>query len=121
MQILKLLLIPFIAMLQGVTMIDESPAKDSATRQLNQCVLSEVPGLQYMAQKMAQKMGTDLFIDLTNQDKLVTTHSMTTHTTSFGGPTIDKIFCGFLKKLILSSFDWTQQAAATIAQSKGVD
>lgn len=35
-------------MLQGATVIDESFAKDNATSQLNQYVLSEVPGLQYM-------------------------------------------------------------------------
>lgn len=49
MRIPKLLLIPFITMLQGATMIDDVLAKDNTTSDLNQYVRSEVPGLQYIA------------------------------------------------------------------------
>ena len=49
MRIPKLLLIPFIAMLQGATMIDNVLVKDNTTSDLNQYVRSEVPGLQYIA------------------------------------------------------------------------
>jgi len=49
MRIPKLLLIPFITMLQGATMIDDVLAKGNTTSDLNQYVRSEVPGLQYMA------------------------------------------------------------------------
>lgn len=49
MRIPKLLLIPFITMLQGATMIDDVLAKGNTTSDLNQYVRSEVPGLQYIA------------------------------------------------------------------------
>jgi D-alanyl-D-alanine carboxypeptidase len=49
MRIPKLLLIPFIAMLQEATMIDDVLAKGNTTSDLNQYVRSEVPGLQYIA------------------------------------------------------------------------
>ena len=49
MPIPKLLLIPFVAMLQGATMIDDVLTKDNTTSNLNQYVRSEVPGLQYIA------------------------------------------------------------------------
>ena len=48
MQIPKLLLIPFVAMMQGVTMINDVLANDNITSDLNQYVRSEVPGLQYI-------------------------------------------------------------------------
>lgn len=49
MRIPKLLLIPFVAMLHGATMIDDVLAKDNTTSDLNQYARSEVPGLQYIA------------------------------------------------------------------------
>ena len=45
MRIPQLLLIPFIAMLQGATMIDNVLVKDNTTSDLNQYVRSEVPDL----------------------------------------------------------------------------
>ena len=49
MRIPKLLLIRFIALLQGATMIGNVIAKDNTTNELNQYLRSEVPGLQYIA------------------------------------------------------------------------
>ena len=49
MRIPKLLLILFITILQGATMIDGVLAKDNMTDDLNKYVRSEVPGLQYVA------------------------------------------------------------------------
>ncbi|MDP2370817.1 serine hydrolase domain-containing protein [Rhodoferax sp.] len=49
MRIAKLLLIPFVAMLQGATMVDSVLAKDDTTSDLNHYLRSEVPGLQYIA------------------------------------------------------------------------
>lgn len=45
----KLLLIPFVAMLQGATTIDNVLLGNNMTSNLNQYVRSEVPGLQYIA------------------------------------------------------------------------
>ena len=49
MRIPKLLLIRFITLLQGATMIGNVIAKDNTTNELNQYLRSEVPGLQYIA------------------------------------------------------------------------
>jgi len=49
MRIPKLLMISFVTMLQGATMIDDVLAGDDMTSDLNQYVRSEVPGLQYIA------------------------------------------------------------------------
>src|SRR5512140_3346769 len=49
MRIPKLLLIPFITMLQGATMIDDVLAEGNTTSDLNQYVRSEVPALKYIA------------------------------------------------------------------------
>lgn len=48
MRIRKLLLIPFVAMLQGATIIDNNVLRSNTTSDLNQYVRSEVPGLQYI-------------------------------------------------------------------------
>ncbi|MFZ6749923.1 serine hydrolase domain-containing protein [Undibacterium sp. Ren11W] len=47
-RIFSLLLIPFISMLQGATMIDQVAVKQHAASELNDYVQSELPGLQYI-------------------------------------------------------------------------